>query len=76
MPPANQVCQKDLVEKYGADVKYVNDPEAGHNMASDVPAQMITWIYGNISGSGIGIDDPLKDADSDWSSHGTFAAFD
>lgn len=76
MPPANQQCQRDLAELLGSEVKYVEDPDAGHDYADDVPAQAISWVYGNIPGSGVNKDDELLPADDNWSEGGKLVKFD
>jgi len=76
VPPENQVMQKNLSEEFGAKVKYVLDSEAGHDVNDERVAELISWIYGNIPGSGVNVEDELLPPDDDWGKHGTFAAFD
>lgn len=45
-------------------------------MAKDIPAQAITWIYGNIDGSGVNEDDLLREPDYNWSKNGKLVQYD
>lgn len=53
------MSQQALYEHFGANVKYVLDPEGKHTQDEGVLAQAITHIYGHIPGSGVNVDDEL-----------------
>lgn len=48
VPPANCKAQQGLMEHYGANVKYVYDAEAAHNMEKERPAEALTHIFSNL----------------------------
>lgn len=73
MPPANQSAQKALFENYGAKIMYVENAESGHNMPSETPAEGLSWILGNIPGTGIE-DGYMPEADTSLS-QGNLIAF-
>ena len=65
-----------MVERFGAKTEYVNDPSKAHNMADDVPAQAIRFIYGNLANSGVNLNDELKSKDSAYLQKGVLSSFD
>ena len=46
MPPANQLAQQGLMESYGANVEYLYDANAAHNMDKSVPGEIFQHLYG------------------------------